>query len=204
MASKKKIGLVFGLIAISIAGIYLWQMYQFPDTLPIGQDPELMLPLIDFTNNDIIYGYGQVNSENWHNGIDFGVDDTTLIVAPCDAYVSYLRLNWFNEKGGHWQSNIDLRLNREWRVTIAFESWTAEETEGQLQANEITVSRGQLLKKGDTIGNLVSHGDGTHIHFGIYHNGHDVCPYLYFNATAKTIFEARYALVGFPTSWCSS
>lgn len=206
MVKKKKRGLLFvGIIVISATSIAIFMGLnsELPDVLPSGQDPSLMLPLVDFTFNDFIGGFGQITPEFYHNGIDFGINDTTIIVAACDAYVSYVHLNWYNEKGGHWQSNVNLRLNKHWTISMPFESWTTDESLGQLQANEINVETGQYIKKGDVIGNLLCHGESAHLHFGLIYNDLEVCPYQYFNETAQLIFEIRYVAVGYPTNWCN-
>lgn len=208
MVSRKIIGIIFiGAVFLSIIGAFFYynRFYynRIKDMLPIGEDPILMLPLTNFTHNDMIGGFGQITPEFFHNGIDFGINDTTIVVAAYDAYVSHVQLNWFNDKGGHWQSNVNLRLNKYWTITIPFESWTIDENQGQLQANEIYVKEGQYVKKGEIIGTLLCHGDAAHIHFGLLYNNEAVCPYNYFNSSAKIIFEYQYSLVGYPNEWCN-
>jgi len=169
--------------------------------LPSGEDPILCLPLYDFSHCDAIQGYGQITPEYYHNGIDFGVNGTTIIVASHAAYVDEIKF-WYNEKGGHWQTNVRLWLNSQWMIEIAFESWAVNETYGQMQRDAILVNQGQYVEANQSIGSLLVHGSGAHIHFGIYSNNEDKCPYSYFSPSAKAIFEAHFYSVNYTQHWC--
>ncbi|NVM30038.1 MAG: peptidoglycan DD-metalloendopeptidase family protein, partial [Candidatus Helarchaeota archaeon] len=165
------------------------------------EDPALLLPMYDFSNNSYIYGYGQLTLDTFHNGIDFGVNSTTAIVAPHAAYVEAVDF-WYNDKGGHWQTNVRLWLNHQWKIEIAFESWALNETYGQLQADAIRVNPGQYVEVNQTLGNLLYHGTGAHIHFMISFNNADLCPYTFFTPTSQSIFAAQFALVNYTAHWC--
>ncbi len=205
LSKRAKILLVTALIAGSLTGItwYLLSPKPLPDTLPKGQNPSLILPLSNLTYNDYIGGYGQVTPEFWHGGFDFGVNGTTRIVSPCNAYVKYVERNWFNEMGGHWQSNVDLHLNGEWEVRFAFESWTIDEGLGGIQGDAISVEVGQYIGAGGTLGSLLCHGSSAHLHFGLLHNGEEICIYPYFTDPAKIAFADQFARVGTTAAWCN-
>nr|MDO8088757.1 hypothetical protein [Candidatus Sigynarchaeum springense] len=204
MSRRKKASIVVAVAAIAcMAGVLIWYFSEprYPDTLPPGQDPALILPLNDFSHNDYIQGYGQVSPTYFHVGFDFGANDTIVFVAPAKAYVKYARLNYFNDKGGHWQSEVLLRLNSEWMVALAFESWALDDTTGALQASAIVVREGQLVEANQTIGSLLCHGEYAHVHLSVIKNDEHLCPYYYFIDPAKATFASQFAKVGINPSW---
>ncbi len=195
MKKAVKIGLFF--VFITSIGAGIWLIYAFgPATnpLPLGATPTIQLPYIDDTNLHYIGGFGQVSPSYYHNGIDFGFNGTTTIVAPCTALITNVHF-WFNDKGGHWQTNIGLRLNQEWSIEVIFESWALTQEQGQQQANAITANIGTIVNKNQSLGQLLSQGDGSHVHFGIKGSGGDLCPYLYWTPTAKTTFDIQFAIL---------
>ncbi|HUX99893.1 MAG TPA: hypothetical protein VMV49_10085 [Candidatus Deferrimicrobium sp.] len=201
----KKKGLIISIILIgvicSVGFLLKFLFFRFPNTVPPGEDPAILLPLYDFSHNNYIQGFGQITPEYYHNGIDFGVNDTTTIVAPHDAYVMEVKF-WFNDKGGHWQTNVNLWLNSQWRLEIIFESWAENESFGIIQKNAIGVTQNQFIEVNETIGNLLHHGEATHIHFSVYSNNVGVCPYNYFTSSAKITFETQFYLVNYTPYWC--
>ena len=81
----KRIVPVAAVIIVCVVGVSAWMLLGtrgYPDTLPEGEDPQLILPLYDYSHLNIIQGYGQVSPDYFHPGFDFGVNDTTVIVAP--------------------------------------------------------------------------------------------------------------------------
>lgn len=187
---------------LCIASFSVWFVYfRYPDTVPSGQNPLLILPLYDFSHNDFIQGFGQIHLDYYHNGFDFGVNDTTVIVAPCNAYVFDIKSNWYNERGGHWQTNVELRLNAQWRISIPFESWALNSTYGALQANQILVHVGQYVAVNQTLGYLLCHGEHAHIHFSVISYDTHVCPYYYFTESAKTVFVDQFYRVNITSGW---
>ncbi|MFX1296066.1 MAG: hypothetical protein ACFFD2_14605 [Promethearchaeota archaeon] len=204
MKKKIIILIIFIGVACVCSGFFIkFIFFRYQNTLPSEQDPELSLPMYDFSHNDNIRGYGQVSPEDYHNGIDFGVNDTTSIVAPYAAYIMDIKF-WFNERGGHWQTNIRLWLNNKWNIEIAFESWAAYENEsyGILQKDAIIVNEDQYVEANQTLGDLLCHGEGSHIHFMIRKENIDYCPYTYFSPSAKSIFAAQFYLVNYTPYWC--
>lgn len=199
---RKKLILASVIIIASISGFSFWYFTSFasPSFLPLGEDPKLILPLYQIENIAIIQGFGNL-TWGFHNGIDFGVNATTVIVAPHNCVVTWIQF-WYNEKGGHWQTNVRLKINQEWELEIAFESWALNETYGQYQRDAIIVEVGQILHVNETIGSLLVHGSGAHIHFGLLTYGTAVCPYRYFTPEAKAIFDAVFPHVNSTASPC--
>ena len=190
------IGIVCVCSLIVIKSIF----FKYPDTLTAGEDPELTLPLTSFANNTYIGGYGTVPL-GWHNGIDFGVNGSTVIVAPHNAYIDFIEC-WYNDGGGHWQTNVRLWLNYQWNLEIVFESWALNESYGQLQRDAIIVNTGQFVSANQPLGTLLCHGEGAHIHFQVSSNNVQCCPYTYFSASAKAAFAAQFYLVNYTPYWC--
>jgi len=201
--SKKRSALAVCTISIvCLAGVGIWVVFlMYPSTLPLGETPAISLPLNDFSHNSYIGGFGQIQSHFFHNGFDFGVNGTTVFVAVFDAYVMDVKSNWYNERGGHWQTNVGLWINPQWRIEMAFESWALNETYGALQASAISVIRGQHIAANQTIGSLLVHGQYAHVHFGVRSWGNDVCPYYYFTEPAKASFAFQFARVNITSGW---
>lgn len=176
---------VVGVIVIKLT------FFRYPDTLPVGQDPKLILPLYSFANNSYIGGFGQVNPTYYHNGIDFGVNASTIIVSSHDAYVDDIKF-WYNDKGGHWQTNVRFWLNSQWEIEIVFESWANNETFGQFQHEAVIVSVGQYVAMNQTIGRLLCQGSSAHIHFQISSGNTQYCPYHYFTSAAQAALLTQF------------
>jgi murein DD-endopeptidase MepM/ murein hydrolase activator NlpD len=194
---KGKICGITILLVLLVVGAWFFgfgpgRMLFYSYDLERGQSPELSIPFTDASHLHIIQGFGQVSAENYHNGIDWGFNDTTMIIAAFGGYIIDVK-TWFNEKGGHWQTNVRSALNLEWIIEIAFESWALNETYANYQAAEILVKTGQKVTLGQNLGNLVNYGEGTHIHFSLYQINEAVCPYSYFTDAAKLTFDDQYA-----------
>ncbi|MHA1338248.1 MAG: hypothetical protein ACTSPW_21335 [Promethearchaeota archaeon] len=204
---KIAIGLIFGIIIAGSITIIFFLMNintnnddenkddNYPDTLPEGEDPSLSFILASTDNLTSIQGYW---SE--HNGIDFRVNDSTVILCPFDAYVVEVK-TFYNDKGEHWQTNINFRLNDEWQYNIKFESWATTEANATIQRNNINVEVGDKILTNQTIGTLLHHGSGCHVHFDVF-NAEDSqfkCPYSYFSNAAKAIFDPLYVKFGTPS-----
>ncbi len=163
---------------------------------------KLPAPIVDFPVEDpsvvhIIWGYGNQNGDH-HNGLDFGCNTSVNIVAWCDMEVEDID-TFYNEAGGHWQTNVGLKFNEKYSFVCAFEPWALNETYAYYQEDAIVVEVGQTISRGQVIGELLNFGSGTHIHFGMYDDSEnvDVCPYHYFSETAKSIFDPIWDLNGY-------
>ncbi|MHA1211544.1 MAG: hypothetical protein ACTSSH_03695, partial [Candidatus Heimdallarchaeota archaeon] len=147
-------------------------------------------------------GFGEV-FYGTHNGIDYGVNASVYVVAFCDLRVNGIK-TWFNDKGGHWQTNVGFTYNWKYTFDIVFESWALNETYGNIQRDEIFVKVGQKISRGEIIGMLVYHGSGTHIHFGMKESGTDVCSYLFLSSSAKAQFDTLWLACGSGTVVCNT
>ncbi|HUT79790.1 MAG TPA: M23 family metallopeptidase [Candidatus Bathyarchaeia archaeon] len=174
---------------------------HFRDNRILTLDP----PLIDFPveNTDIIHiiwGYGMQNGA-FHNGIDFGCNASVNIIAWCNMTVLHIT-TFYNEMGGHWQTNVFLEFNDRFTFDCAFESWALNETFANYQRDAINVVEGQTIQQGEVLGLLLNHGSGTHIHFGMYDLGESVCAYHYYTEEAKNIFDPLWEKYGWgDDSW---
>jgi hypothetical protein len=91
-----------------------------------------------------------------------------------------------------------LRLSDDWYISLKFESWAANETNGSNQNDSIYVSVGDELQTNESIGTLLSFGEYSHIHFDVDNNGTYLCPYNLFTSSAKSKFDELYAKYGYP------
>ncbi len=169
----------------------------FQDTIGDNEQPQLELPVATYNNITNIQGFGELPSGYNHNGIDFRVNASTEILTPYHSYVSDVR-TFYNDDGGHWQTNVQLRLSDDWYISLKFESWAASETNGSNQNDSIYVSVGDELQTNESIGTLLSFGEYSHIHFDVDNNGTYLCPYNLFTSSAKSKFDELYAKYGYP------
>ncbi|MBY8993490.1 MAG: hypothetical protein KGD59_03000 [Candidatus Heimdallarchaeota archaeon] len=144
---KKTLLIVFSIIFVIIGGGGGYMLYRaWPATWQRGP------PSIDFPihNSDVIHilgGYGYVPwGDDMHNGIDYGCNASVSIVAWCDLRVTGMK-TWFNDGGGHWQTNVGLSYNWKYTFDCVFESWALNETYGNIQRAEIFVEVGQKNDK---------------------------------------------------------
>ena len=121
-----------------------------------------------------------------HNGIDFF---TTANLKPfwsaSSGIVEEVRL-WQNDISLNWQVNVTIRCDSSYSLVYVFEPMSGFAADGQAQLNNISVVEGQVLSKGDSIGNLFIAGSGTHVHFGFSKNYTAICPEPYFTSGART------------------
>ena len=187
MERKAKIllGIFIPIIVIggSLGGFALYQKLTEPK---LKEPPILDFPVANPDVIDIIWGYGIQDGEH-HNGIDFGCNTSVDIIVWCDLTVIDIN-TFYNDAGGHWQTNIFLEYDKKFEFVIAFESWALNETYANIQADAINVEEGRTVFKGEILGKLLYHGSGTHIHWGMYEDGQDICGYQYFSAEAKVLF----------------
>jgi hypothetical protein len=150
--------------------------YTYP-----GGDPICTLPV---ENLSLVTGGQQYNSVYngvRHTGLDFKFG-TTLpnIIAPCDGVIKGIKRSVISE--GNIIFDVDIRYNQNWGTFIAFEPYSPDPTIADTQANNISISVNQVVKRGDLLGKLVVPDPITefpHIHWGVYRNDQessDVCP----------------------------
>jgi hypothetical protein len=186
--------LVFGIASGATLGIFAFVVFPL---LP-WQQPSMRLPLNNFDTFDIFNSFNSAN----HNGLDFGVNASTSIVAPCDMFVFEVKC-WYNERGGHWQTNVRAYLSFTWMLEIAFESWATDEPRARVQEQAITGKAWTRLPAGALLGTLLYEGEGAHIHFMIKENNAAVCPFPYFTPAAQASLTAALASINHTVPVCS-
>ena len=149
-----------------------------------------------------IYGYLWNETHQIHDGIDFMINGTANIIAPCNMTVNDKGL-FYNEIGEHWQAGLSFDINDDYELFIAFESFAQNETYGNLQLDAIIVDIGQEVTKGELLGQLFLHHNGAHIHFMLHKNSERVCPYLYFGTEGKVIFDTLWSQIGSSSNPCN-
>ena len=202
MKKKSKVTIIVVCVCATVFGA--WILFSgvlkpnYPDTLTPGHLPTIYLPINNFSRVDMIQGYGQITPDYFHPGIDIQVNNTTPIVAPCNAYVSLIQPNYYNEIANVYQTNIQLSLNDQWTILISFESSAANATFGAYQVGNISLTLGQYVTTNQSIGNLLQQGPNARIHFGIKSYEIWECPYRFFCCSARLTFEEQFARVGVP------
>ncbi len=186
--------LVIGIAAGGTLAIFVFAVFP----LPPGQAPSMRLPLDDFST---FIRFGGFNSSG-HNGIDFNVNASTTIVAPCDLFIIEVKC-WFNAPGGHWQTNVRAQLSFTWLLEVAFESWATDQPAGRQQEQAIAVKAWTRVAAGAPMGSLLYVADGAHIHFMIKENNAAVCPYTYFTPAAHANLDAALAAIGHTMPVCT-
>ncbi|NHJ38408.1 MAG: M23 family metallopeptidase [Asgard group archaeon] len=165
-------------------------------------------PILDFPveNSAVIHiigGYGYVPWGGFHNGIDFGCNTSVNILASCDVRVIGIRTWLYAYDPDRWQTSVQFTINWAYYLEIAFESWAYNETYANIQREAIDLEIGQIVTRGNILGQLLYHGEGTHIHFMIKYNGNDACPYNYFSNEAKILFDSLFAICGVGGTPCN-
>ncbi|MBN1328318.1 MAG: M23 family metallopeptidase [Candidatus Heimdallarchaeota archaeon] len=164
------------------------------------EPPSIDFPVENIDIIHIIWGYGN-QSGDFHNGIDFGCNTSVNIIAWCDMTVVDVT-TFYNEDGGHWQTNVFLEYNKRFYFDCAFEPWALNETYVNYQRDAINVNIGDTIQRGEVLGMLLYQGSGTHIHFGMYDQGEAVCAYQYFTEEAKLTFNTLWDKYGWgDDSW---
>ncbi|MBK5112670.1 MAG: hypothetical protein KGD59_06375 [Candidatus Heimdallarchaeota archaeon] len=150
----------------------------------------------------MLYGFIWNETHEIHNGIDFMINATANILAPCNMTVNDKSL-FYNEIGDHWQTGYSFDINDDFELFIAFESFAENETFGNLQLDALLVDIGDEVVQGQLLGPLFLHRGGAHIHFMLHKNNEPVCPYLYFSYDAKTTFDTLWSQLGSINSPCN-
>ncbi|HUT79627.1 MAG TPA: M23 family metallopeptidase [Candidatus Bathyarchaeia archaeon] len=194
------ISLTIIIIGAGIGSVLLWWYW------PGNSSQEA--PVFDFPveNIDVIHilgGYGNTSWGSFHYGIDFGCNASVNILAACDLRVTAIQTWMYTTDPDRWQTSVLLEINQAYGLNIAFESWALNETYANLQRDAIVVELDQIVLRGQVLGQLLYHGEGTHIDFMLIKQGSPVCPYPYFSDSAKNLFDSLWIKYGTPTSICN-
>lgn len=181
------------IISGGFGGFVLWKVWPADFS---REPPVLDFPVEDSNVIHILGGYGYVPWGGWHNGIDFGCNTSVNILAPCNLRVVGIKTWLYATDPDRWQTSVQFTINWAYTLEICFESWALNETFGDIQKDAIVVEVNHYVSRGEVLGELLYHGDGTHIHFGVKYKGNDVCPYNYFSNEAKILFDSLFAIYG--------
>jgi hypothetical protein len=204
MQRKRKIVLIIILgIVVIVGGFGGYALYRLNPAHWTSDSVQISFPLADTQYINAIQGYGEMTWGDFHNGIDIGVNHSTELIAWCDMRIIALK-TWYNEKGGHWQTNIAGAYSWKYKFDVAVESWALNETYGNLQREALIIKVGQTVERGESLGFLLWHGSGTHIHFGLKESGDNVCPYQFMIPSAKSTIDYFFALYGSGGTICGT
>lgn len=132
-------------------------------------------------------------SDETHRGLDFATNIELIpFRAAAAGIVENVELSE-NEFSGNWQVDVTIKFNETYSTFYAFEPFTTNQSDGETQLANITVSPGQSVAPGDIIGSLYTAGApgmGAHVHFGLFifiPDGADPteCPEPYFTESTN-------------------
>ncbi len=149
--------------------------------------PVFELPIAD-KDVDRVIGvqvFHDPNSSQLHVGFDFVFSHPTEILSPIDGIVT--DVHSFQMSNGYWIVDVNIQINKEWSMFIAFEPSTKDESKINRQVEKIVVKKGDEVKQGQLLGILdaTPTRDFCHIHWSIMKNGEYVSPYDYCSGKAK-------------------
>ena len=198
MNRKQNTWLIAGICAVIIVGgLGGFFVYKFAPAHWNFEPVEIEFPIhVDYVDNITkIRGYGIMDDQSFHNGIDFGPNCSVELIACCDLRITDVK-TWFDEERGTGQTSIIGKFNWKYRFDIGVESWASNETDMNLQREALNVTVGQTIQKGESLGFLLYHGEYAHIHFGLKEGGKEVCPYQFMSVEARSIVDVIWAAHG--------
>ncbi len=107
-----------------------------------------------------------------HMGIDFFSNNSVSSIpflSMIDGVVTRVE-SWVMENQGgfdNWAYRIIIAINSKYIILLNFETFGHTEEIKQLQENNIFVKEGDLIKKGNPIGNLIIGSQFAHIHYSL-------------------------------------
>jgi murein DD-endopeptidase MepM/ murein hydrolase activator NlpD len=120
-----------------------------------------------------------------HRGLDFVPDsDMRAFQSVFDGKVTRIDL-FENEDMGNWQVNVHIEYNDAYSTEYAFEPFSTNQSDGQLQLNYIQVHEGQHVDAGQIIGLLYTPFSNAHVHFSFFHYNEMICPENYWTEEAR-------------------
>ena len=147
---------------------------------PVKEKPffTLLNPVFGATKKSIISFLGDArDGGRKHQGIDIVAPKGTLVVAPCDGEITEVG---YNELGG----KVIRMKSKALKCNYYFAHLDSQ-----------MVSRGMILKRGDTLGTVGNTGNArhtrSHLHFGIYKkDGRTPVDYIRTRADVISLFSA--------------
>ncbi len=134
-------------------------------------------------------GFSAVGNAPWgiiHNGIDFlPAKNLTAFRSVSTGVVSDISM-WKNDISLKWQVNVRIRFNSTYTLEYIFETFSANQADGQGQLSYLNISVGKTLLSGDPIGQLFTAGAGSHLHLMLWKDGTATFPDGYFSQEARS------------------
>ena len=160
--------------------------------------PSMVLPVADA--NDFLYIsriYSSVTTSPIgaiHRGLDFAPDGNLKeFQSVFDGVVTYIRL-FNNEGSGTWQVNVHIDYNNRYGVEYAFEPCSESQADGQIQLDNILVSKGDQVSAAQIIGRLYTTSSNSHVHFSFFEDQQMTCPEEFWtDETRETLLDLIYA-----------
>jgi len=129
-----------------------------------------------------------------HTGIDFQFYYTLpTIVAPCDGVVT--RISVRSDAHDNHVVEVGIRYNADWNNLIVFEPYSPDPFIVDQQRAQIAVPIGQVVRRGDILGQLVVPGDTAypHVHWGVNKNRvGPVCPRDILISSQQLVLDTMY------------
>jgi hypothetical protein len=188
LSGKQKVGrffLVLTIIGAGAFGVFAALIYTSPT-------PQFILPLHDLgAVSGVQVFHDNRSTGQVHNGFDFKLQTPTEIFAPAAGVVT--QLNKHQMSNGYWIIDVSVTINARWSYFIAFEPWTTNTSEIDVQMQQITVQLFQSVSVNDSLGSLVpvSGAEFPHVHWNVqeltldFISDRNRAPYDYCNPVAR-------------------
>ena len=150
-------------------------------TLEDVQLEEMLTPYVSESDmSDIREGFSTDASAPWgfvHDGIDIWPAENLMpFQSVCAGQV--FRILEFDE-----EVMVIIACNSRFLVSYNFES--QEPGAGTIQRDELSITEGQSVARGEFIGNLYAPNDNAHVHFSLFEETIPICPEAHFIPEAK-------------------
>lgn len=186
---KVKLFILLGVLFISCRGDKSTGNSSNGNHSDNGDEISMITPYVNQSDMaSINEAFSTDNSAPWgfeHRAIDFFPNgDLKPFRAVCSGIIDELIL-WQLESTKNWQVSLRIKYNSIYDVNYAFEPVSPVEEDGEIQLNNMSVTIGQAVSQGDTIGYLHTARNGAHVDFSLFKNWNSVCPEPYFTPAAR-------------------
>jgi len=118
-----------------------------------------------------------------HEGLDFGIDATDVpIRVAASGMVEIVELS---KNAENWQVSVLIVVTEDTSLIYGFEPFSSKKSDGQAQLDNILVSVGDEVTRGQELGRLLWGGEGAHLHFAVGQKTGNVCPEAFFTRQAR-------------------
>ena len=178
------------LIFFNVEGCEKWKYTQFSFT-------SLEFPFEGSSAIERLAGFGIPNWSDTepHNGIDLILYEhltSAALMSPAQGTMRKIdvRENPYSNPEGQLILSIEIYVNKEYSVFLVIEPGTVDDILRSDQMDALLVKEGQIIERGEVIGNLLVGELGyPHLHLMMNEGDKCVCAYLYSSPTAKQIFD---------------